>query len=238
MPLNAWIFAFLPLRLNSKLRFRPRVLFAVIATVGAAAILYLFGNSDLLSLSRTDDQVVFQSELWPGEGVPRIAAKTSHLKLHREPSPQSRVARMLTVEIGGLIEFDESRYRTLSPGVITATHKGSFQARDLGKIDYLAWDQYYNEDLFYKKVDYDTGDSFGYLQYRAGLSCLISWQGKTWEVDICPWSMSRGTGPGSGFTIVSEPQVEWWIRVIDAKHNPLGWFLIDGETVELLKPRF
>ena len=168
--------------------------------------------------------------------MPRIAAKSAYIQLHRRPSLKSKVVRTLTVGIGAPIEFDESRYRTLSPAVFTAVREGSFLVRDLGQGDYLAWNQYYTDDaLSYKKLAYKVGDSFLYLQYTAGLSCLVSWQDNTWEIQLCPQLYPASVARANGFTIASEPQIEWWIRVIDAKRNPLGWVFVDGKNAERVR---
>jgi hypothetical protein len=218
-------------RLNNKSLYRRRVFLVVIGSIATAAILYWLIGVVVLPQFSSGDQVVFESELWPGMGVPQIAAKKTHLRLHHKPSLKPRLVQTLRVEKGNLIDFDDSRHRTISPGVITVTQKGTLRARDLGRIAYLKWSHYYNGDMIYKNLEYDIGDSFHFLQYTSELSCLISWHERAWEPVICPWIIS---GSISDFTMVSVPQTEWWVRVINRKQKALGWLLVD-EKVELLK---
>lgn len=214
------------------LHFRRRLFLTAVTTLTAAAILYFISKSEFLS-RRIDDQVSFESELWPGEAVPRITAKNQYLELYRRPSLGSPLVRIHTIQRGAIIEFDESRYRTVSAGLITANHNGHFTARDFGKTKYLTWAQYYHYRgaLLYKKLEYREGDQFGLLQYRANLSCLISFQESVWEVTLCPQILPNTIGR-SGFT-GSVPRTEWWIRVLGAKRQSLGWLLIEGEMVEI-----
>jgi len=180
----------------------------------------------LLGASPTEE---FASQLWPGEGRPRFAAKVSVLVLHRDPQFKSPVAARVPIKLGAPIQFDDTWYRTVRPGEFVATADGVLKARRLGKIRLLSVKDYYanpaTEDIAYQKET-----TFEYLQYRAEGTCFIRLMGEVFDTEVCPTLDDK-------FQMIAEPVTEWWVRVV-ISGKPKGWLLIDENTVQFLQRQF
>ncbi len=183
----------------------------------------------------TSQGSAFESELWPGEGRPVFAAKTTHLELRRSPSTASPIVTELGLKKGTKITYNLTRYRTVRPSRVTAKRAGILHGRKLGNLSYLSVDEYYGSESEWEELRYKGGDSFEYLQYRAEGSCFIKWEDGVFEVDGCPWLSDTG---GGGFAMSSGPITEWWIRVTDKDSRPLGWLLVDENTLNFLPREF
>lgn len=177
----------------------------------------------------------FDSELWPGEGIPRFAAKTDHLTLFKEPSCSSPVVTQHRRQKGEEISYDHTRFRTLRAGLVTAEHAGLLRGRSFGSLMYLPQERYYSHEPAWKEIPYTAGDSFEYLQRRAEGTCLIRHEGEVLEIEACPWEAGAQAG---GFTVTTPPVTQWWIRVTDEHTQPLGWVLVDDKGVEVLPRKF
>jgi len=180
----------------------------------------------LLGAAPTDQ---FASGLWPGEGRPRFAAKTSVLVLRRDPHRQSPVAARVSTKPGASLEFDDTRYRTVRPGEVVAVADGVLQARNFRRISFLSADDYYRNAPL-QDIPYQKGTSFEYLQYRAEGNCFVRLDGEIIETDICATLDDK-------FRLLSEPITEWWVRVV-IFGKPKGWLLIDETTVQFLDRQF
>ena len=174
----------------------------------------------------------FDSELWPGEGVPRFAATTDRLVLHEDPDAASPIVAEHPIDPGEEIAYGRTRFRTIDEGVVIAREPGRLLVRDLGEVERLSENRYYAADPALEELPYAVGDAFAYLQYRAEGSCLIRHQGAVLEVDGCPWQE-----PAGAFEVVREPLTQWWVEVTDAQGQALGWLEID-EKVKVLPRGF
>jgi hypothetical protein len=172
----------------------------------------------------------FTSEMWPEEGIPQLAAKTSTLPLHMQASRAAPMHR-LRVKKGALIPFDSTRYTTLRPGRLVARSSGSVMGRVLGRISYLSRALYYTSTIRSREIPYNHGDTLEYLQYRAEGTCLMRIEGDVVDAEDCP-----ALHP-DGFTVLSQPLTEWWIWV-HTTVQPRGWLLVDPTTVDQLERRF
>ena len=177
----------------------------------------------------------FDSELWPGEGIPRFAAKTDSLVLHKEPSLSSPVVAKHPVEKGEEILYDQTRFRTIRPGRVTTRQSGVLLGRSLGNITYLSKERYYSQEPGWTAIPYQESDSFEYLQYRAEGSCLIRRNSEVLEIEGCPWLSGS---QAHHFHVEAKPIMQWWIRVIDKHKQPVGWLLVDEKSVEFLPRMF
>jgi hypothetical protein len=177
----------------------------------------------------------FESELWPGEGVPRFAAKTDRLVLHREPDISSPVVARQAVEPGQEIAYDRTRFRTIDEGLVIAREPGRLLGRSLGDVEHLSESAYYGADPTLEEIPYAEGEAFAYLQYRAEGTCMIRHDGAVFEIDGCPW---EGAPPqGGDFDLARRPVTQWWIEVT-AQGRALGWLQVDAQTVDPLPRRF
>ena len=177
----------------------------------------------------------FESELWPGEGIPRFAAKVDRLTLHKQPLRSSSLAGAHPIKKGQAIAYGATLFRTVRPGLIRATEATKLSGRSFGDIVYLSTDRYYAGEAGWNEVPFAAGESFAYLQDRAEGSCLIRRQHVVFEIESCPW---LGGATGRGFNLMEEPVTEWWIRVEGKEKQPLGWLLVDEESVDLLPRGF
>ena len=80
----------------------------------------------------------FESEMRPGEGLPRFQATTTELILRTEPNSSAVIVQRLSVAVGQEIEYDQTRYRTIKPGQLQAKTPAILRGRVLGSIQYLS----------------------------------------------------------------------------------------------------
>ncbi len=179
----------------------------------------------MLSLMFSAKVNAFESGLWPGEGRPVFIARAD-LPLQESPVKNSREIPNLKILKGQKIDFKETRYRTVKSGAIIVKAPVSLSVTSYGKGDYLSSDAYYHQGLK-KNIHLKSGDSLEYLQYRAEGECLIRMNG---EVLAIP--------PHENIRIASEPLTEWWVLAVDKQKKPLGWVLIDDQTVKFVKRQF
>lgn len=201
------------------------------------SVLLLLGNIVLSTFLVLGCQAAepFESELWPGEGIPRFAAKVDRLTLYEQPSRSSSLAGARPIKKDQAIAYSATLVRTVRPGLVTATESTTLSGRSFGDIGHLSMDRYYAGEPGWNEVPFAAGESFEYLQDRAEGSCLIRRQRVVFEIEACPW---LGGAPDSGFKLVEEPVTEWWIRVEGKEKQPLGWLLVDEESVDLLPRGF
>ncbi len=133
----------------------------------------------------------FDSELWPGEGIPRFAAKSDRLVLHEQPDTASPVVITQAVDPGEEIAYDRTRFRTVDEGLVIAQQPGRLFGRDLGDVEHLSEDRYYAADPTFEEITYTKGDSFAYLQYRAEGTCLVRDDDTVLEIEGLPLGRCR-----------------------------------------------
>lgn len=167
----------------------------------------------------------FESGLWPGEGRPVLIAGVN-MNPRERPAKDSRIIKKMKIRKGQKIDFKETRYRTIKSGLITVVAPSLVSVTSFGKSDFLSRDDYYNKGTE-KSIELKSGDSLEFLQYRAEGDCLIKMSG---EVLALP--------PVPNTKIASEPLTEWWVLAVDKQKNPIGWVLIDEETIEFAEREF
>lgn len=151
----------------------------------------------------------FETESWPGEGIPVFAAKNDALILHREASLKSPT---LTIKYkkGWRVVFDKSKLITKKSVILTANRKV--------------------KDYWCKggTVEINPGDTVEYLQYRAEGYGTVRVKGKICEVFL-----------EDGFDgLDKSPETEWWVRVVDKHKKPVGWILVDRTQLNFLRREF
>lgn len=176
----------------------------------------------------------FDSELWPGEGRPTFRAKHDSLIFHEKPSKSSSTIKFHRLKKDDSIIYDRTIFRTIKPSIIIALISGKFYGRSFGNITYLSRKLYYSKSNWLN-FNYERGDSLQYLQYRAEGNCIVRYQGEIIEVEHCLWDITENE---KQFKKISNNVTEWWVRVTDSDHKPVGWILIDKKSVEFLDRRF
>lgn len=170
--------------------------------------------------------VAFESELWPGEGIPVFEAVATHLSLHEQPSATSKVIRQLTVKPKQRLVFDETRYRTITPGRLTALASASINGRMLGDVTRLSKADYYSGKFPRAAINVSGGDAIEFLQYRAEGTCFVRVAGKSIDAELCP-------AQRKDFRLDVEPRLEWWIH-ITVNGKPAGWLLVTDTTARVI----
>jgi hypothetical protein len=183
----------------------------------------------LMATAQAD--VPFEMALWPGEGRPVVQSVASALELREQPVGSAKVVLKLAAIPRQRLQFDETRFRTTSPGRLLAVVATTVTGRRLGAIQALARADYYSGKYPAAAVKVDAGDIVEYLQYRAEGTCFVRIAGAVIDADPCPH------GTGDGFRLLTEPEVEWWIRLV-ADDRPLGWLLLTDKTAVVVDRDF
>jgi hypothetical protein len=178
------------------------------------------------TLAQASSASVFETETWPGEGLPQFRAVTHEIVIREIPSKESKVIRRLPVTPGQRIAFDSTRFRTLEPGRIAALSATSVSGRVLGNTQHLTRDEYYKGRFPHDAIALTAGDRFEYLQYRAEGTCFVRIADQVVDAKPCPAEDSRR------FRVISQPKTEWWIRVL-VDGASLGWVLVEDRTLRL-----
>jgi len=136
----------------------------------------------------------------------------------------------LGVDTGDTLQFDQVRYATIASGRLVATRAGVLVGRDLGTLTLLTTNDYYSSRFPRGTWQYAAGATVEYLQYRAELTCFVRFEGRVVDASRCPIA-------DTSFSVLSEPVVEFWVRVIVNK-EPVGWVLVDDRQVKVVGRRF
>ena len=173
-------------------------------------------------------QVLFETELWPGEGRPAFEAVGRHLTLRAEPFSFAVVTSDMEVPPGQRLTFDETRYRTVASGLFQVRRTTAVAGRDLGDLTMLSRAAYYTGRFARIELPVSAGDTVEYLQDRAEGTCFVRVRSHTIDADPCPRVLP------DDFETSREPTVEWWIHVIGVAS---GWVIVSGDTVRVVDRR-
>lgn len=173
----------------------------------------------------------FEIALWPGEGRPVVQSVASVLELRELPFGSARIVLKLAATPRQRLQFDETRFRTTKPGHLHAVVATTVTGRQLGSIRALSRADYYSGKYPAAAVKVNAGDVVEYLQYRAEGTCFVRIAGAVIDADPCP----RDTR--DRFRLVTEPEVEWWIRLL-SDDGPLGWLLLTDKTAKVVDREF
>lgn len=170
----------------------------------------------------------FEVDLWPGEGRPRLVAGTTTLLPRIEPRSDAATGTALQVKKGHVLEFGETRYRTIVSGRLEVTKDAEVKGRRLGPVRRLSREEYYSDRYPTEALPVRAGEVIEYLQPRAEGSCIVRIRGEIVDADPCPHVHGD---PAAEFAVLeAEPKTEWWVQVL-LKGRPEGWLLVDGKTV-------
>lgn len=160
----------------------------------------------------------FETDSWPGEGVPHFSVRNDALILHSQPEMDSK---QLTLKLrkGTKIIYDKSKQITKKSVMLTAkTEVTELWCKDAkGSKD--------------SKPVIKPGDTIEYLQYGAEGYITARYAG-----NICDVFVMDNVPKFDG--LEKEPVVEWWVRVVDKNTTPQGWLLVDKSQVNFLKRSF
>ncbi len=165
----------------------------------------------------------FESELWPGEGIPVFKAnKTAMVNIYDQPS--GKIIKRHQIKHKEKLTFSASRFRTSRIGKIKVMMATTVSGISFGKVKYLSQKLYESDEVDELNFSFKTGETFDYLQYRAEGACLVRYKQNVIELEYCAWVGSNNNSP---FTLIQEPKNEWWIKT--AK----GWLLVDENFLDI-----
>lgn len=173
---------------------------------------------------------VFEVGLWPGEGIPVIAAVRNELPLLRSPSPDASSAGTLSVPAGSRITYDSTRLQTMAAATVRVTDSAAVHGRFLGALHSLSRESYYSNAFHDTTIRVGPSESFEYLQPRAEGSCFVRIDSSVVEANPCPAHDS------ASFAIPGEPQLLWWIF---ARGDSISaWLLVSDSTAKVVRREF
>ena len=170
---------------------------------------------------------LFAVGIWPGEGVPVIAAVRGHLPLLRSPAPGAPVTDTLTARVGDHIAYDSTRLQTVTPAVVRVIRDATVRGRYLGSLRFLSRDRYYSGAFRDTAIAIEATKSFEYLQPRAEGTCFVRIDGSVIDADPCPIL------DPSRFASAGEPQTLWWVFARGASDS--GWLLVSDSTARVVR---
>lgn len=168
---------------------------------------------------------VFETDLWPGEGIPIIEAATDSLRLYASPRAGLAPVAVRATRPGERIRFDSTRYVGLESIIFSAT-ADSISGRHYGSTRYVRRDDYYGggRDTTISAV---AGAPMApeLLLYRAEGECFVRLRGLVLAAD-CP---QNGVNPAALKTL-------WWAWTSGS--SGAGWFLVSDSTARIVDRRF
>lgn len=165
---------------------------------------------------------LFEVDLWPGEGRPVIASVGTRLELRESPTVSAKVVSTITVKRAERLQYDETRFRTVTPGRLEALAKSEVTGRRIGAVESLSRDDYYSDRFPDVTLAVDRGQRVDYLQPRAEGTCFVRIGDSVIDADRCP-------AIRDDFRLESEPLLEWWVRVVRTD-GTAGWLLLNDAT--------
>lgn len=194
----------------------------------------------------------FETDGWPGEGIPSFSTKNSFLNLYSFPTTTSNQIKY-NLEKGTKIVFDKSKLikeskeateipaktvyfdesKLITTRSVTLRAKSEIDdiyCKDTGKIKIKMPD---GTERFVERgtVPIVPGDTIEYLQDRPDGYITVKFKGNICEVFI-------GGYPPKFDGLEKQPVVEWWIKIVDENKMPKGWLLYDKSQVNYLETGF
>ena len=183
------------------------------------------------ALPKPPADIVFASDIWPGEGIPVIVLQRTALPVFAEPDPSATVVDTLKGRVGQRVSFDSTRYQTLTSGSVAIHTLFTLTGRDLGDVKRLTLDRYYQPNEAEVSIPIVAPETLEFLQYRAEGSCFVRVQGKVIDAQPCP-----GFGRES-VSVIRDPVTRWWILVRGAG-GASGWILVSDTTARAVRREF
>jgi len=183
----------------------------------------------LVTLVGQNTPAIFECDIWPGEGRPRLRA-VGPLELYASPTRDSRQSQ-LTVPASQDLVFDRVITRTTSVAPVTVLQATSMSGLRFGAVARVAREDYYGGKISRGHVNVSPQSRIEYLQYRAEGECFVRVDGVVWAVEDCP------TRYKDTYAVAGEPVVELWARIIH-QGRAAGWVLVDGKRVRVVGRTF
>ena len=147
----------------------------------------------------------FDTNSWPGEGVPLLVASTDRLRLHARPDA-SAPRRMIPYRSGWRVPFTDSVQRTIASSAVTLVGSAELSVHCDGAP---------------RAHRFGAGETVEYLQDTAEGHALVRLGDDVCEVPLHLESATFGTS-------FATPTVDWWVRVQWRDGSSPGWLHVDG----------
>jgi len=173
---------------------------------------------------------VFESGIWPGEGIPVVTATSDSLVLRRAPRLGAEIVARLTVQPGTELPYDSTRFQTIVPGELTVRAVATLHGRWFGNITYLPRSRYYSNQGRDTSIVIEPGADIQYLQYRAEGTCFVRLNGHIIDAGYCP------TVDTAAYRLERQPVTHWWIYV--RAPGGSGWLRLEETVAAVVDRRF
>lgn len=173
---------------------------------------------------------LFQSALWPGEGIPVLESTGLTIIFREAPDPEAPARDSVTPPADTRLAFDSTAVITRSGGTLTALRSVILTARHLGTSRTLTRERYY-EDAPSMDVPVDSGATITLLQYRAEGGCFLLVGDDVHEAETCPTLLDP-----PAFRVDEEPVTDWWVFAMLG--DAWGWTVVDGKVIVVADREF
>jgi hypothetical protein len=179
-----------------------------------AAVFVRSGIATLRSI-----EPVFESDIWPGEGVPIIQAQHDSVVLYATPRGALPSMAVRHTKRGERIRFDSTRFQTIAPTLFDSV-PDSIIGRSFGMVRRVRLDDYYGggRDTAVRKLIFRPY----LLQPRAEGECFIRLARQVVAARCpqqAPW-----------------PLTQWWAWTPGP--GKAGWFIVSDSTAKVVDRRF
>ena len=171
---------------------------------------------------------VFESELPPGNDRILYMWETATPQLRAEPYQSAQVVKTLDAVRNHIVEYDSTRFRTISAGGLVAMRGVRLFGRDFGSRRFVSTLEY-REKRPVRSWDIAVGDTLRYLLYRAEGTCFVQLVQTVIEAQPCPIEQPED------WKTLRDARTELWIRVTTVG-RPLGWVRAGASITKLYTP--
>jgi len=173
---------------------------------------------------------LFQSGLWPGEGIPVFEATGAPIILHGAPDRAAPVRDTIVPTLGTRLGFDSTAVVTWIGSPLVALRQVVVSGRNLGPERRLSSARYYDDAPTVQQT-VDSGATITLLQYRAEGGCFVLLGEDVIEAEQCPTMMDP-----PAFRVEREPAVYWWAYIVAG--DQAGWAEVDDKAIRVVDREF
>lgn len=174
---------------------------------------------------------IFQSGLWPGEGIPVFEATGAPIILRDRPDPAAPARDTIVPTLGTRLGFDSTAVVTWVGSPLVALRDVVISGRNLGPERTISSTRYYEGTAPTVQQTVDSGATITLLQYRAEGGCFVLVGSNVIEAEGCPTMMDP-----PAFKVEREPAVYWWAWIVSGERA--GWAEVDDKAIKVVDREF
>lgn len=187
-------------------------------------------NTTLVGADTASVAPAFEVDLPPGEGRPVIEAVDTTVLLLHEPREGAPVAGVMSTRPGERLNYDSTRFQTMTPSLSRALRAATVRGRDLGEVRQLTREEYYSGAFPDTTLQVRPSETIEFLQHRAEGTCFVRIRGRVVDAEQCP------VFDTTTFTPAADPRTLWWIYAKGL--NVSGWLLLTDTTAKVVNRTF